>query len=63
MASGQERAIGPNDLERAIRSVAEHFKTDTVVIVGSQALLVGRNDVMRQLRMSVEIQSRVVGTG
>lgn len=57
MAPGQERAIGPDDLERAIRSVAEHFKTDIVVIVGSQALLVGRDDVMRRLRTSVEIDA------
>lgn len=55
MAPSQARPIGRNDLERAIRSVAYHFDTDRVFIIGSQALLIGRTDLPRTLRMSVEI--------
>lgn len=55
MAAGEDRPISPEDLERAVRSVAEHFSTDTVYIIGSQALLVGRNDIARALRFSHEI--------
>ena len=57
MAAGKDRSISPADLDRAIRSVAEHFSTDTVYVVGSQALLVGRNDIARSLRYSREIDA------
>jgi hypothetical protein len=55
MAPGKVRPLGQDDLDRAIRSVAGHFKTDTVYVIGSQALLVGQADLDSQLRMSVEI--------
>lgn len=54
MAAGKGRALGQEDLDRAIRSVAHHFNTDTVFVVGSQALLVGQPDVARELRYSNE---------
>jgi len=55
MAAGEDRPISPEDLDRAIRSVAAHFSTDTIYIIGSQALLVGRDDISRGLRFSHEI--------
>ena len=57
MAPSQARPIGRDDLARAVRSVARHFNTDRVVIIGSQALLVGRADIQRSLRMSPEIDA------
>lgn len=57
MASGEARPISPDDLEHAVRSVARIFGAQEVVIVGSQALLVGRSDIDRRLRMSVEIDA------
>jgi hypothetical protein len=57
MAAGEDRAIGPDDLRRAVCSVADHFSTDTVYIIGSQALLVGRDDIARGLRFSREIDA------
>lgn len=54
MAKGQIRPVGRHDLERAVRAIAEHFDTDEVYVIGSQALLVGRPDVERALRMSQE---------
>lgn len=55
MAPSQARPIGRDDLERAVRSVAQHFDADRVFIIGSQALLVGKPDIARTLRMSVEV--------
>jgi hypothetical protein len=54
MAASKGRALGQEDLDRAIRSVALHFNTDIVFVIGSQALLVGRADVARELRYSNE---------
>lgn len=54
MATGKGRALSQHDLDRAIRSVATHFETDTVFVVGSQALLVGQADLARELRYSNE---------
>jgi hypothetical protein len=55
MEAGKDRTISQGDLDRAIRSVATHFGTSTVYVIGSQALLVGRSDVARDLRFSREI--------
>ncbi|QAY80403.1 DUF6036 family nucleotidyltransferase [Sphingosinicella sp. BN140058] len=55
MAASPTRPIGRDDLVRAIRSVAKLFETDTVYVIGSQALLVARPDVDRRLRFSQEI--------
>ncbi len=57
MAPSQARPIGRDDLERAVRSVARHFDTDRVFVIGSQALLVGRADIARTLRMSAEVDA------
>ena len=57
METGKNRAITPQDIERAIRSVANVFKTNKVIIIGSQALLVGRDDILRELRFSREIDA------
>jgi hypothetical protein len=45
------------DLVRAVRSVARHFKTDTVVIVGSQAVLLTWPEAPAALRTSPEIDA------
>jgi hypothetical protein len=55
MEDRQGRSIDPPDLRRAVCSVAEHFDTDVVHVIGSQALLVFRDDVPRDLRFSKEI--------
>jgi hypothetical protein len=55
MAAGEARAISPADLERGVLAVATHFETDTVYVIGSQALLVTSDDVARDLRFSEEI--------
>lgn len=44
-----------NDIERAARSVAAHFEADTVVVVGSQAILIDWPDAPEQLRLTPEI--------
>lgn len=54
MATGQARPVGRDDLERAVRAIAEHFDTNEVYVIGSQALLVARPDVERAIRMSQE---------
>lgn len=43
------------DLERAVRAIADVFQTDTIVVVGSQAILVGWPDASELLRTSKEI--------
>lgn len=45
------------DLERAVRSLCYHFKTDTVVIIGSQSVLVGWPDAPVLMRTSGEIDA------
>ncbi|WIW88057.1 hypothetical protein K3M67_14005 [Sphingobium sp. V4] len=55
MAASKVRPLGQDDLDRAIRSVATHFETDTVYVIGSQALLVSQTGLDSRLRMSVEI--------
>lgn len=55
MAAGEARAISPADLKRGVLAVATHFETDTVYVIGSQALLVTSDDIARDLRFSEEI--------
>jgi hypothetical protein len=43
------------DLERAVRAVARHFNTDTVVVIGSQAVLVGWTNPPTQMLESAKI--------
>jgi hypothetical protein len=45
------------DLDRAIRALCEYFKTDTTIIIGSQAILVGWPDAPAIMRTSVEIDA------
>jgi hypothetical protein len=54
MASGPKRVLSLEDLERAARAIAEEIETDEIVVIGSQALLVGDHMVLRALRMSRE---------
>lgn len=44
-----------DDLIRAARSVAEHFKADRVVVIGSQAILLAWPDAPASLRRTPEI--------
>lgn len=43
------------DLHRAVRAIARHFETDTVVIIGSQAVLIDWPDAPPRLLMTPEI--------
>lgn len=45
------------DLDRTIRAIAVHFDTDLVIIVGSQAVLLGWPDAPVLLRTSGEIDA------
>lgn len=45
------------DLEEAVRALAFHFQTDTIVIVGSQAILVGWPEAPVVMRTSPEIDA------
>ena len=45
------------DLDRAVRALCEYFKTDTTIIIGSQAILVGWPDAPAIMRTSVEIDA------
>lgn len=55
MAPGPIRALTQQDLDRAVRAVAGLLGTREVIVVGSQALLVQRDDIDRSLRASEEI--------
>lgn len=46
-----------NDLERAVRAIATHFHTDTVVIIGSQSVLLEWPDAPILMRTSGEIDA------
>lgn len=45
------------DLTRAVRAVARHFNTDTVYLIGSQAILASWPDAPPETRMSVEFDA------
>lgn len=43
------------DLDRAIRSMASHFKDDAVIVIGSQAALVGWPSTPDAMRNTPEV--------
>ena len=45
------------DLRRTVRAIANHFKTDEVVIVGSQAIMVSKPGAPHEMRVSPEIDA------
>lgn len=45
------------DLERAVRALATHFRTDTIVIIGSQSVLLEWPDAPVLMRTSGEIDA------
>jgi hypothetical protein len=47
----------PEDLERVVRALAREFRTDTVFIVGSQAILAGMPDAPEVVRQSPEVDA------
>jgi hypothetical protein len=56
MASNrQSRTIA--DLERTVRAIATEFRTDSVFIIGSQAMLVGWPDAPLAMKISPEIDA------
>ncbi len=55
MAPRKVGIIGPESLAQAIKSVFRLTKCSEIVVIGSQALLVGRDDIQRDLRFSREI--------
>ncbi len=46
-----------DDLDRAVRALSRHFKTDRAFIIGTQAILVGWPDAPLAARMSMEIDA------
>ena len=54
-AGAGERTLA--DLHRAVRSIGRHFKTDTVIIIGSQAILIDWPDAPVAMRTSGEIDA------
>ena len=46
-----------DDLDRAVRSIAWHFEADTVIIIGSQSILLDHPRAPVILRASVEIDA------
>jgi len=46
-----------DDLHRAVRAISRHFATDTVVIIGSQAILLDWPDAPALMRISGEIDA------
>ena len=57
MESRAARLRTREDLTRAVRAVARHFKTDTVYLIGSQAILASWPDAPSEARMSVEFDA------
>ena len=57
MEDREARPRTHEDLTRAVRAVARHFKTDTVYLIGSQAILASWPDAPAATRMSVEFDA------
>lgn len=57
MARREETVRTVDDLTRAVRSIARHFKTDKVFLIGSQAVLASWPDAPDLARMSAEIDA------
>ena len=56
MADREERSVRTfADLAQAVISVARHFDTDQVVVIGSQAILLADPQSLEDLRRSPEI--------
>jgi hypothetical protein len=45
------------DLQRTVRALAREFKTDTVFIIGSQAIMMSWPDAPAEMRSSLEIDA------
>ncbi len=60
MEKGKDRTRGFENVAHTVRVLAQEFGVDEVVIVGSQALLVHRSDVLGRLRDSPEIDAFVL---
>jgi hypothetical protein len=45
------------DFDRAVRAFANHFKTDTVIVIGSQAVLANWAEAPMEIRLSREIDA------
>lgn len=57
MAAGPASVRSLEDFERTIRSIARHFETDTVFVIGSQAILASWPEAPETLRMSREVDA------
>lgn len=57
MAVGETNARTTQDYVRAARSIARHFGTDTVYIIGSQAVLANWPDAPVAMRLSPEVDA------
>jgi hypothetical protein len=55
VSNRQSRTIA--DLERTVRAIATEFKTDSVFIIGSQAILVGWPEAPLAMKVSPEIDA------
>lgn len=57
MAIGETNARTTRDYVRAARSIARHFRTDIVYIIGSQAVLANWPDAPVAMRLSPEVDA------
>lgn len=57
MAPGSQGIRTVEDFRRAVRSLAEHFTTDTIYVIGSQAILAGWSNAPAAARTSPEIDA------
>lgn len=57
MAGRKARLRTRDDLTRAVRAVARHFETDTVYLIGSQAILASWPDAPSATRTSIEFDA------
>ena len=55
--SGDPNVRTEEDLERVVRAIASAFKTDTVIIIGSQAILMSWPDAPEDMRGTPEIDA------
>jgi hypothetical protein len=55
--SREPNARTQEDLERAVRAIAREFNTDTVIIIGSQAILLSWPDAPAVMRSTPEIDA------
>lgn len=55
--SGDPNVRTEEDLERVVRAIADAFETDTVIIIGSQAILMSWPDAPEDMRGTPEIDA------